>query len=194
MWTSDNTDAWDRVRIQEGFGQAYTPQVMTAWVTDSPNFLTGRELPLSFGFHVAMAGALGIGGDLPQWSAEDMASAAELVAVYKEIRPVVQQGRLFRVASVATDGIGAHCYVAPDGSSAVVLAWWGPGQFGGGAVRSGGAARSVRLAGLDPEAAYLDPVSGQRYPGAVLLRDGLRLLAADAGSGFGSAMVRLVRF
>ena len=37
VWTSDNTDAWDRMRIQEGFSQAYSPQVMMAWVTDSPN-------------------------------------------------------------------------------------------------------------------------------------------------------------
>ena len=36
VWTSDNTDAWDRMRIQEGFSQAYSPQVMMAWVTDSP--------------------------------------------------------------------------------------------------------------------------------------------------------------
>ena len=68
VWPSDNTDAWDRVTIQEGFTQVYPPQVMSAWVTDSPNFLTGRELPLSFRFHVAMAGALGVGGDLLRWT------------------------------------------------------------------------------------------------------------------------------
>jgi len=51
----------------------------------------------------------------------------------------------------------------------VVLAWWGPEQCDGGAARPGGAAQSVRLAGLDPEAAYRDAVSGQRYHGAVPL-------------------------
>jgi alpha-galactosidase len=182
VWTSDNTDAWDRVRIQQGFSQAYTPQVMAAWVTDSPNFLTGRELPLSFRFHVAMAGALGIGGDLSRWSAAELASAAELVAAYKQIRPIVQRGLLYRV------GAWAHCYVAPDGSSAVVLAWWGPGQC------SGGAMRSLRLAGLDPDSAYRNAETGESYTGAVLLQDGLRLPAvADSGSGFGSALIRLVR-
>jgi alpha-galactosidase len=48
VWTSDNTDAFDRVLIQEGFTQAYTPQAMMAWVTDSPNFLTGRRVHVLF--------------------------------------------------------------------------------------------------------------------------------------------------
>ena len=32
------------------------------WVTDSPNPITGRKVPLRYRFHVAMAGTLGIGG------------------------------------------------------------------------------------------------------------------------------------
>ena len=80
VWTSDNTDAWDRVKIQEGFTQAYPPQAMMAWVTDSPNYLTRRELPLSFRFHVAMAGALGVGGDLLRWTDAELTEAAGLIA------------------------------------------------------------------------------------------------------------------
>src|SRR6202050_3123419 len=106
VWTSDNTDAWDRVAIQEGFTQVYPAQVMAAWVTDSPNFLTGRRLPLSFRFHVATAGALGIGGDLLRWDPAELAEAARLVAVYKEIRPVIPAGGLLRVASARTDPVG----------------------------------------------------------------------------------------
>ena len=37
VWTSDNTDAFDRLSIQDGFTYAYTPRMMMAWVTDSPN-------------------------------------------------------------------------------------------------------------------------------------------------------------
>ena len=60
VWTSDNTDAFDRLRIQEGFTQAYAPKIMSAWVTDVPN-MNGRSTPLAFRFLVAMQGALGIG-------------------------------------------------------------------------------------------------------------------------------------
>jgi alpha-galactosidase len=185
IWTSDNTDAWDRVAIQEGFSQVFPPQVMMAWVTDSPNFLTGRRLPLSFRFHVAMAGALGIGGDLSRWTDREMAEAAELISAYKVIRPVVQHGRLYRLASVATDPYGAHQYVADDGEQVVILAWWGPSSCGGGRP-------ALRLAALDPGSRYADADGGQQYWGAELLREGLPLPDASRGD-FGSALVRLIR-
>jgi alpha-galactosidase len=181
FWTSDNTDAWDRVAIQEGFTQAYTPQAMMAWVTDSPNPLTGRPLPLSFRFHVAMAGSLGIGGDLTSWSASELAQAAGFVAQYKEIREVVQRGRLYRVASVRTDGLACAEYVL--GDEVVVLAWWGPDQCGPGLPR-------LRLGGLDPAARYRDLASGESYEGAVLMRSGLEL-PGDAGYVSGSVLIRL---
>ena len=60
---------------------------MPAWVTDSPNFLTGRRLPLSFRLHVAMAGALGVGGNLLRWSEAELAEAAELVAGLQRVAP-----------------------------------------------------------------------------------------------------------
>jgi Melibiase len=72
-------------------------------VTDSPNWLTGRRLPLSFRFHVAMAGGLGIGGDLLHWDGDELDEAAALIASYKEIRPVIQRGRLYRIATVDRD-------------------------------------------------------------------------------------------
>jgi alpha-galactosidase len=185
IWTSDNTDAWDRVAIQEGFTQVFPAQLMMAWVTDSPNFLTGRRLPLRFRFHVAMAGALGIGGDLSRWTEPEMAEAAELIAAYKLIRPVVQHGRLYRLASVRTDDYGAHQYVADDGREVVVLAWWGPSSSGGGRP-------ALRLAALDPCARYADADGGREYWGAELLHQGLPLPGAGRGD-FGSALVRLVR-
>jgi alpha-galactosidase len=183
VWTSDNTDAWDRVKIQEGFTQAYPPQAMMAWVTDSPNFLTRRELPLRFRFHVAMAGALGVGGDLRRWTEAELAEAAELIAAYKDIRPVIQRGRLYRLASVLRGPFGASQYLA--GDDVVLLAWWGP--------EPGGARpRRIRLAGLDAGASYRDVAAGERHSGAALLTDGLALPEETART-FGSTLVRLVR-
>ena len=68
VWPSDNTDALDRLDIQYGFTHAYTPEVMVAWVTDVPNYLDRRIVPLQFRFLVAMQGALGIGGNLNKWT------------------------------------------------------------------------------------------------------------------------------
>ena len=50
VWTSDNTEAYDRLRIQEGFTYAYAPKVMMAWVTGSPNWVNKRSSSLDFRF------------------------------------------------------------------------------------------------------------------------------------------------
>ena len=185
IWTSDNTDAWDRIVIQEGFTQVFAPQTMMAWVTDSPNWWTGRRLPLRFRFHVAMAGALGIGGDLSRWTERELAEAAELIAAYKLIRPVVQRGRLYRLASVTADSCGAHEYLSDDGAQVVILAWWGPSSCGGGRP-------PLRLAALDPRARYADVDGRQQYWGAELLHEGLPVNGASQDD-FGSTLVRLAR-
>ncbi|KPV44490.1 hypothetical protein AN477_07350 [Alicyclobacillus ferrooxydans] len=115
FWTSDNTDAYDRLRIQEGFSYAYPASTMRAWVTDSPQFMNHRKVPLVFRFHSAMMGALGIGADISQWTTEEREEAAKRVELYKTIRHLVTDGELYRllsptfgtVSGADTGGIGA---------------------------------------------------------------------------------------
>ncbi|MFR9787779.1 alpha-galactosidase [Streptomyces sp. MB22_4] len=164
VWTSDNTDPLDRLAIQHGFSQLHPARVMAAWVTDSPNTqLNGRVSSLRFRFVSAMAGVLGIGGDLGRWSEEELAEAARWVGLYKEIRPLVQRGELYRLRP-PTGGLGAVQYVLGDES--VVLAWL-PAQ------RYGEPVPALRLRGLDPTASYACPETGEVHRGAVLLHHGL---------------------
>ena len=171
-WTSDNTDAVDRLGIQHGYTQIYAPSTMVAWVTDSPNPITGREVPLPFRFHVAMAGVLGLGGDLTRWTDDELAYAAEMVATYREIRPVVQHGALYRLLP-PTGSLSASQYVL--GDEIVVFVW-----------RVAGAQRSVRvrLRGLDPAMTY------QGVSGAALMAAGIDV-ALPEGAGPVSAIVQL---
>lgn len=180
-WTSDNTDAVDRLTIQQGHTQVYAPATMVAWVTDSPNPLTLREVPLRFRFHVAMTGVLGIGGDLIRWSADDLATARELVSVYRDIRIVVQHGDLYRLRP-AHAVVSAVQYVHGDRS--VVFAFRVGADFAP-------ALGSLRIEGLDPDSAYRDEKTGQVYAGAALTEHGLPL-ELPAGP-YASALIRLVR-
>ncbi|WP_432018401.1 alpha-galactosidase [Streptomyces sp. 1222.5] len=165
VWTSDNTDPLDRLAIQHGFSQIHPARVMAAWVTDSPNTqLNGRVSSLRFRFVSAMAGVLGVGGDLTAWSAEELAEARGWVELYKEIRPVVQRGELYRLRPPA-GGLSAVQYVL--GDETVVLAWLQAQSFGE-------PVPAVRLRGLDPAASYECRESGEVYRGAVLLHHGLR--------------------
>ena len=124
VWTSDNTDPFDRLTIQDGFTYAYTPQVMMAWVTDSPNWYNHRSTSLTYRFLSSMQGSLGIGADLNKWSPEDFAIAKQLIVEYKQIRPLVQQGELYRLASPRNQSnFSSTESVARDGKSAVIFAF-----------------------------------------------------------------------
>jgi len=122
FWTSDNTDALDRLTIQHGFTAAYTPHVMMAWVTDVPN-MNGRSTPLKYRFLVAMQGVLGIGANLNKWSDEDTKLATQMIALDKRIRNTVQFGNVYRLLSPRTNDTAANEYVASDGRQAVVFAF-----------------------------------------------------------------------
>ncbi len=153
VWTSDNTEAFDRLRIQEGFSYAYPAQVMMAWVTDVPNF-NGRSTPLQYRFLVAMMGSLGIGTNLNKWTNDDFELAAKMIAYYKSIRRTVQQGKLYRLFSPREGELTANQYVSVDGTQSVLFAFLRSQQYGR-------PAPTVRLRGLDEQSIYrvkpLDP-------------------------------------
>ncbi len=146
VWTSDNTEAFDRLGIQEGFSFAYAPKVMMAWVTDVPN-QNSRTTPLKFRFLVAMQGPLGIGANLNRWSEEDFALATRMIAYYKSIRSTVQTGNLYRLFSPREGSLTANQYVSQDGKQAVLFAFLHSQQY----LRP---APTVYLRGLDERALY----------------------------------------
>ena len=124
VWPSDNTDAFDRLLIQNGFTYAYTPGVMMAWVTDSPTWVNHRTLSLEYRFLSSMQGSLGIGANLNKWSPEDFATAKKMVAQYKTIRETVQRGALYRLISPANGSEQSVTeYVSRDGLQTVVFAF-----------------------------------------------------------------------
>jgi alpha-galactosidase len=177
VWVSDNTDALDRQTYQHGFSQVYPASTMSAWVTDSPNPLTGRAIPLTYRFHVAMAGVLGVGGDLTHWSEEELKEASEHIDRYKSVRPVIQHGAQYRLGGRPGTDPSAVQYVLDD---TVVLFVYNPH---GNAKRG---PRWLRLAGLDPDAVY-EVVSGDvadrghaaageapAWHGSVLMEVGIR--------------------
>ncbi|MFB9835575.1 alpha-galactosidase [Actinoallomurus acaciae] len=181
VWASDNTDAADRLRIQHGFTQLYPPGVLEAWVTDSPNTVTGRRTPLAFRFHVAMTGVLGLGGDLAAWSDDERREAASLVALYKRIRPLVQHGRLYRLRPPDAEGLCALQFADRD---VVVFAFRETPRMGFGVP-------PLPLAGLPRTARYRDTSTGAEYDAGVLTHHGLPL---DLPRGeYASTVVHLER-
>lgn len=119
VWVSDNTDPLARLSIQEGFSLAYPAQIMEAWVSGEENQLAGRTAPLSLRFDVAMRGALGIGSDLTGLSWEEMAEYAQYIAFFKQIRPIIHSGQLYRLQRLEEQGCSVVAYVMENGTEAV---------------------------------------------------------------------------
>jgi alpha-galactosidase len=173
VWISDNTEAADRLLIQHGYSHAYPARTMVNWVTDVPNQQTGREAPLGFRFDVAMQGVLGIGGNILEWSADQIEQARLKVAAYKRIRPIVQHGEQFWLADPGRDDPCAVQYVSTDRRATVVMGYQVRGRVGRGS-------RRARLRGLDPSRRYqraggATAASPVESTGAALMGAGLPL-------------------
>ena len=175
FWTSDNTEAFDRLRIQEGFSQAYAAKLMSAWVTDVPN-MNGRSTPLQFRFLVAMQGALGVGANLNKWTDEDFKLATRMIAIDKQIRRTLQFGKLHRLLSPRTNDTTANEYVAADGSEAVLFVFRHSQEYST-------LPPIIDLQGLDQRSVYrVESIDGKlaggtaEYSGAYLMQNGLQVI------------------
>ncbi|MGB6192036.1 MAG: alpha-galactosidase [Terracidiphilus sp.] len=148
VWPSDNTDPFDRLTQQDGFTYAYTPQIMMAWVTDSPHWLNRRSTSLSYRMLSAMQGSLGIGANINNWTPDETALAKRLIADYHQIQRTIVQGDLYRLIS-PRDGseFSATQTVNRDKSQSVVFDFIHSTQEGHIFPR-------LKLKGLDPAAEY----------------------------------------
>ncbi len=165
VWTSDNTDPYDYLFMAEGHSMAYAPKTRMMWVTDSAD-MNERLPPLSFRFHAAMTGALGVGANLLTWDDAQMEEAHRLIAQYKAIRETVQHGHLYRLRSPREHNLSALQYVHPSGREAVVFVFLHSSRFG--PMRT-----LLRLQGLMPGARYRIEGEEHEVSGAALMGRGV---------------------
>jgi alpha-galactosidase len=156
VWPSDNTDPFDRLTQQDGFTYAYTPQVMMAWVTDSPHWLNHRTTSLSYRMLSSMQGSLGIGANINNWTPDEAALAKRLIAAYHQVQPTIVQGDLYRLISPRNGSEFSATQTVNHGKSqSVVFAFIHSTQEGRMFPR-------LKLRGLDPTAQYaLTPIEGK---------------------------------
>lgn len=171
-WTSDNTDAYDRLSIQFGTTLAYPASSMGCHVSAVPNHQTHRITPLEFRAHVAlMGGSFGFELDPNALSAEEQKVIPELIKLGERVNPLVISGEMYRLNLPNESNWPAAMYVSQDGKEAVVLAYQ---------VRTVIKARipTVKLQGLDSGDEYEVEIKGERqvYSGATLMGAGLRVL------------------
>ena len=148
VWPSDNTDPFDRLTQQNGFTYAYAPQIMMAWVTDSPHWLNNRTTSLQYRMLSSMQGSLGIGANIEKWTPDETSAAKRLIAAYKDVQSTIVQGDLYRLISPLNESeFSATETVKADKSQAVLFAFIHSTQEGRGFP-------TLKLKGLDATAKY----------------------------------------
>lgn len=187
IWPSDNTDPFDRLFIQEGYSLAYATKTMVAWVTESNGSkdINNQALNLRYRFHSAMTGTLGLGNDLNRYTPAKEQEVAGLVREYKAIRPIVQEGNLYRLVSPRSGSLAALEYVTLDRTAAVVFVFRHTDHYWQAATR-------VRLCGLDPLRRYR--IEGLKE-GQEIIASGQSLMSLgilpELGGHFASALIKL---
>lgn len=166
VWTSDNTDAVDRMVIQKGYSLLRPIKAMRTWVTDIG--WISKPAPLSFRFNIAMQGVLGIGGNLTEYSESDLKICKESIALYKKIRPIVQFGDLYRLLDIEDDEVLMNHYVSKDKAKSVVF-------IASDGTRLFKKRIPLRFEGLDQDKRYKFEFDGQTYEksGAYLAEVGI---------------------
>lgn len=177
FWTSDNTDAMQRIFIQWGVSSFFPAVAMASHVSVDTNYQTGRKTPLKLRFDVAMSGRMGMELQPAHMTDEDKAFARRAIADYKKIRPVVQQGDLYRLISpFDKTGYASLMYVSPEKDHAAYFVYKLE-QY------HNMPSPAFKMAGLDPQKTYLvreltvagKPIGqdGKKFTGAFLMQTGL---------------------
>lgn len=168
VWTSDNTDAVDRMVIQKGYTMLNPVKTMRAWVTDIGGI--SKPAPLDFRFNIAMQGALGVGGNLKRYSEEDLEICKKNIALYKEIRNIIQFGDLYRLTDIDEDEVSINQYVNKDKTESVIF-------IASDATRFFKKKFSLKLDGLDENKVYNFTIGSASYTksGAYFMNVGIPL-------------------
>lgn len=162
FWTSDNTDALQRVYIQNGTSYFFPAIAMAAHVAPVPNGITQRITPLKYRFDVSMSGRLGIELLPSTLNPDELLFAKEAVKTYKNIRPVIQLGNLYRLVSPYQSSLASIMYVTDNKDKSVLFVYQTQRMFGD-------FYPNIKLQGLDPEKKYkvseinMDPKSKKSF-------------------------------
>lgn len=167
IWCSDDTDAMERLSIQEGTELIYPLSTMGAHVSDCPNHTVGRSTPFMTRAHVALAGTFGYELDITKISEEERAMIPEQVSMYHKYNDLVREGDYYRVASYRENGL-YDCWmvVAKDKSEALVTYVQVLG-------RPNMHSRKIKLLGLYAAADYRLDGTDEVYGGDLLMNAGM---------------------
>ena len=184
IWCSDDMDAIERLKIQEGTMLLYPLSTMGAHVSDCPNHTVGRVTPFETRGHVALAGTFGYELDITKIPEEDRQQIPAQTAMYHKYNDLIRRGDYSRIASFLENG-NYDCYqvTSKDQKEALVT-------YVQVLSRPNFHSRRVRLKGLAPEKQYRIEETGEIFGGDVLMQAGL--LVTPLWGDYRSRLIHLI--
>ncbi len=166
--------------MQWGTSHFFPAVAMGSHISAAPNHQTARSLPIKYRIDVAMSGRLGMEIQPKNMTDEEKNICRKAIADYKKIRPIVQQGDIYRLLSPFDHKGAASLMYVDEGKNNAVFYWWKTEAFVNQHLPR------VAMAGLDPERNYkvtelnrIDntPLSfeGAIFSGSYLMSNGLEM-------------------
>ena len=174
IWTSDNTDAYVRAKIQYSTSLCYPLQTMSNHVSVSPNLQTGRSMPMQTRGAIASLGSLGYELNLAHETEENRKEVAKQTQAYCKDAKLILTGDLYRLRNPYTDEDFSFLVLSEDKKEGYFVYLR---KF----AKSYLPVRKVRFKGLDLGAVYEIEEYGERYTGAELCLRGIELKGLPAG-------------
>lgn len=168
IWCSDDTDAYERTKIQYGTSFFYPVSAVGSHVSTVPNHQTGRITPFETRGTVAMAGSFGYELDLNLLSDGEKQEVAEQIRQFKTYGPLIHNGKYYRLTNPMAEDAALWEFAAQDGSEVLVQGMLFHAEAN--ILR-----RTVQLRGLDAEKRYRLDGTEQVYTGAALMAGGVLL-------------------
>lgn len=165
-WTSDDTDAVERLKIQYGTSFVYPLSAMGSHVSASPNHQLDRYTSMKMRADVAYFGTFGYELDLTSLTAEEKEAAKQQIIWMKAHRELIQYGTFYRLESPFEGNITCWMVVSADRQEALVGWYRVLNQINVGYMRT-------KLQGLDPQTQYQINDSERFYGGDELMHIGL---------------------
>lgn len=167
-WTSDDTDAVERLYIQYGSSMFLPPVTMSAHISAVPNHQTGRVTPMKLRGNVAIWGQFGYELDLNKLSDEDIEEVKNQIALCKEYEEVFHKGDMYRLASPFEGDTASFEFISEDKNKVIMI-------YCVIKAMPHTPAKRVKFAGLEEGAVYKDIATGKTYGGDMLMNAGLLL-------------------
>ena len=168
IWCSDDTDAFERTKIQYGTSFFYPVSAVGSHVSAVPNHQTGRITPIETRAVTAMAGSFGYELDLNTLSHDEKQEVKEQIVRFKKDGPLIHNGLYYRLSDSLNDKYAMWGFVSEDKKEVLVH----------GVIFRTEPNRTqylVKLRGLLPDTNYRLAENGEVYKGSALMNGGILL-------------------